>query len=207
MRFSLKRITSPAIEPVSVADVKLHTHIDYDVEDDIIAAWIKSARIMAEDYQRRAFIAQVWELSFDDYPELPLALPRAPLMGVSSIKIYDTANAETVLYSAEDDPLTTTEESTTTPETNADFYIDESAEPARVGFSYNATWPSTTLRSLDSVKIRYVAGYGIHASDVPANVRDAIMLYCAYRNENRAAETEAAPPQFFNLLNQDRLYL
>jgi hypothetical protein len=207
MDCSLKLITPPAIEPVTVDDVKLHTHIDTDIQDDILENWITSARMLAEDYQRRAFIGQMWEISFDSFPCMPIFVPRAPLIGVVSIKIYDYANAETVLYSKADNPITTTEEPGSDLSTNSDFQIDLDSEPGRIGFAYNKIWPSTILRSMNAVKIRYAAGYGLEALDVPATVKDAIMLYCAYRNENRAAEVEEAPKQFFNLLAHDRIYL
>lgn len=207
MDYSLRLITPPAIEPVTLEDVKLHTHIDYDVEDAILNNWISAARMLAEDFQRRSFIGQMWEVSFDGYPALPIQLPRAPIIGVRTIKIYDYLNAETVLYDSFFDEITTTEEPATTPETNADYQIDLDSEPGRLGFAYGKTWPSTVLRSMNSVKIRYAAGFGLAASDVPATVKDAIYLYCAYRNENRAAEIDEAPKQFYNMLWPDRLYL
>jgi hypothetical protein len=205
--YALRLVTPPADEPVSVEDVKIHTHIDHDVEDQIIETWILSARIMAEDYQRRAYIAQAWEMTFDAFPEMPILLPRAPIIGLISIKYWDYLNAESTLFGGGDDPLTTTEEPTTTAESNDDFIVDIFSEPGRIGLAYGKTWPSVQLRSMASVKIRFAAGYGFHKNAVPANVKDAIMLYCAYRNENRAAEVSSAPAQFFNLLNQNRLYL
>jgi uncharacterized phiE125 gp8 family phage protein len=207
MDCSLKLITPPEIEPVTLAEVKLHAHIDHSVQDSILEGWITTARMLAEDYQRRAFIGQMWEVAFDSYPETPIYLPRAPLIGVVSIKIYDYLNAETVLYSVADNPITTTEEAGIDFSTNSDFLIDTDSEPGRIGFAYNKTWPSTTLRSMSAVKIRFAAGYGLEASNVPATVKDAIMLYCTYRNENRAAEVDEAPKQFFNLLSPDRMYL
>jgi len=208
MAYSLKLITPPAIEPVSLDDVKLHTRINYDVEDDILAVWIKTAREMAEMFQRRAYIAQLWEISFDSFPNMPLKLPRSPLISLQSIKIYDYEDTETVLYDENNDPITTTTtEGIVEPSTNSQFVVDIDSEPGRIGFAYNQIWPAVTLRAVNSVKIRFAAGYGLSASSVPAAVKDAIMLYCAYRNENRAGEEKAVPEQFYNLLAPDRLYL
>jgi hypothetical protein len=207
MNFSLKVITPPAIEPVSVDEVKLHTRINYDVEDSILSKWISTAREMAEDYQRRAFISQMLELSFDNYPVMPIRLPRPPLIELKSIKIYDYEGTETVLYNEADNPVTTTTEGEAEPSTNADFIIDTASEPGRIGLAFGKVWPATTLRALDSVKIRYAAGYGLTAAAVPACVADAIMLYCAYRNENRAAEEKECPEQFYNLLAHNRMHL
>ena len=207
MSYSLKIITPPALEPVTAEDVKLHARISHDVEDSLLEKWIKSARIEAENYQRRAYIGQVWELSLDAFPAaVPILLPRAPLMQLISIKCYDYADAETVLYNENWNPISTTEEGGTEPSTNADFLIDTASEPGRITLAYGKIWPSVTLRSIDALKIRYAAGYGINIGDIPENVWDAIVLYCTWRNENRAAES-AFPKQFYDLLSSDRIYL
>jgi hypothetical protein len=201
---SLKLITPPAIEPVSLDDVKLHAHIDHSVQDNILTTWIKSGRRLAEDYQHRAYIGQVWEIGFDDFPYMPIELPKAPLLGVMSIKYYDYQNAETVLYEVADSPITTTEEVGSDFEGNSDFIIDTASEPGRIEHAYLKLWPSPVLRPIDAVKIRYAAGYGLKAIDVPENVIDSIMVYCTFRNENRAAENEL-PKQCIDLLRHDRV--
>lgn len=204
---NLYLVTPPSIEPVTLADVKLHTHIGHSVEDGIINNWITAARILAENYQRRAYIGQIWEMAFDCFPELPIYFPRAPLIGLMTIKCYDQDNAETVVYDSVDNPITTTEEPGTEPSTNANYFVDENSEPGRLNFAYGKTWPSITPRSMSAVKIRFAAGYGLTAADVPATVKDAIYLYCAYRNENRAGEIERAPRQFYDILTPDRIWM
>lgn len=206
-RISLKLITPPEIEPVTVEEVKLHAHIDHDVQDSILEYWITSGRILAEDYQHRSYIGQMWEIGFDEFPKMPVLLPRPPLIGIMSIKYFNSENEETILYSIADDPLTTTEEPGTDLSTNSDFIVDVNSEPGRVGFAYNKNWPSATLRPMSAVKIRFVAGYGLEASDVPATVKDSIMLYCTYRNENRDADIEAVPKQFYDILSPDRIFI
>jgi len=204
----LRIITPPAIEPVTADEVKLHARISYDVEDALIEQWIASARKAAENFQRRAYIAQTLELSFDQFPAVPIYLPRPPLVWVKSIKYYDYLNAVTTLYEKFDDPLTTTTiEDGDEPSTNNNFLIDADNEPGRICFAYGASWPTATLRDMNAVKIRYVAGYGDAATDVPESVKDAIMLYCTHMSENRASEEDAIPKQFFDLLRPDRVFI
>lgn len=204
MAYRISQITAPSIEPVSLTDAKLHAHIDYSVQDDIIGGWIRSARLMAENYQRRCYISRIVELDFDNFPDMPVLLPLPPMIQLISIKYYDTANVETTLYYNGYNPITTTEDGGVEPTTNADFIINTGNNP-RIGFSYLKTWPSVVLRPLSAFRVRYAAGYGNEASDVPQNVKDAILLYCTFRNENRAAETEF-PKQFFDLLGYERAY-
>lgn len=196
---NLKLISAPAIEPVTVAEVKLHAHIDHAVEDSLIETWIKSGRELAESFQRRAYYTQTWELIFDKFPPLPLNIPRAPLIEVLSVKYYDYEDTETV-YDLDD------------------LLIDTDSEPGRIAHVYGITWPTTTLRDINAVKIRFTAGYGDAGTTtttspdfvveaIPANVKDAIMLYCSWRNENRTGETGEVPSAFFNLLRHDRVYI
>lgn len=200
--YSLKLITGPTEEPCTVADVKLHTHIGSDVaEDPIILTWIKTARQLAENFQRRAYVFQTWELSFDGFPTLPILIPRPPLINVESFKYYGTDDVE---Y---DHPL-------------SNFIIDYNTEPGRMCLGYQLVWPATILRTMDAVRIRYNAGYIIPATGtsttttpspgtpdrIPDYVKDAIYLYCTYRYENRAAEVVQVPRQFYDILTPERIY-
>jgi uncharacterized phiE125 gp8 family phage protein len=54
-------------------------------------------------------------------------------------------------------------------------------------------------------RVTLLAGYG-DPVDVPDTVKDAICLYCAYRYENRTAESGEAPKQFYDLLTPDRMW-
>jgi len=191
----MKLITPPAVEPVTVSEVKIYAHIDHSIDDLLIAQWIKSARILAENYQRRAYYEQVWELSFDDWPALPFLIPRPPLVAIDFIEYYETDNTKTTMA------LT-------------DFLIDTNHEPARLAHAYQVMWPSVILREIDAVRIRYTCGFAAQTTnttttfapdiaDIPDNVKDAIYLYCTYRNENRSGEIEKVPRAFYDLLYQD----
>ncbi len=200
MDFSLKLITAPIIEPVTVDEAKIYAHIDHDVDDLLISSWIKTGRRLAEDYQRRAYYEQVWEMSFDGFPALPLLIPRPPLIEIDYIRYYDTENAMTEM------DLT-------------NFIIDTNSEPARLAHAYGEIWPSIILRPIDALRIRYRCGFERMDVDdsttttfapeylsIPENVTDAIYLYCAYRNEYRAGELPKVPQHFYDLLNTDGFY-
>lgn len=198
MQTYLKLISPPAIEPVTVSEAKIYCHIDYATDDTLIAGWIKTARVLAENIQKRAYIRQTWEVSFDRFPDVPFYLPRPPLCDVTYIKYYGTDNTEYDL------------------DLN-DIIIDTSSEPGRISLGYLKTWPTTTLRPIDAVKIRFIAGYNgsgqgttttfsPDANDVPSYVKDAIYLYCSYVNENRSGEVDKIPQQFYDILRQDRMF-
>src|SRR5690554_3177697 len=92
----LKLFTAPAVEPVTLDEALTQCHADAGIEDAWFTATIKAAREAAETFQRRAYITQVWDLSFDAKPDLPVYIPRSPIISVDSIKVYDEENTETV---------------------------------------------------------------------------------------------------------------
>lgn len=181
-------VTPPAIEPVTVADVKLALHIDGTTEDTLITSWIKTGRELAEGFLRRALITQTVEVTLDDFPCVPVLLPRSPVQSITSVTYYDTDNVSA------------------TVDLNS-LIIDTSCEPARIDLGFGEVWPAAILRPMSGVKIRYVSGYGDTADDVPAIIKDAIMLYCGYRNESRVGEVAEVPRHFYDLLRPDRIYL
>lgn len=190
MLYSFNVITPPTTEPVTTELVRLHAHISHTAEDDLLELWIKSARKLAEAYQARAFVTQTLEMSFDRFPKLPLSLARSPLQSVVSVRYFDKENNEFTIDSDE-------------------FLVDTDSEPGRICFNDGYQWPNVYLRAINSVKIRFVAGYGDTAEHslekIPENVAHAIMIYCAFHDDNRAAELAAVPEQFYNLLSHDRV--
>lgn len=181
-------VTPPAIEPVTSTEIKLALHIDDATEDALISSWIKTGRELAEGFLRRALITQTIIVTYDDFPRTPFLLPRSPVQSITSITYYDTTNTSA------------------TVNLNS-FIIDVSADPARIDLGYGEVWPAVVLRPMSGVVVRYVAGYGDAATAVPAAVKDAIMLYCGYRNENRTGEITEVPRHFYDLLRPDRNYI
>lgn len=179
-------ITEAASEPVTVSDVKTHSGVVGDTDDTLIASWIKSGRKLAEDFQHRAYISQVWGIVLDGFPTLPLTLPRPALISVDSIKYYDTADTEET-FSA------------------ADYFVDTVSEVGRLTLGYQKQWPIVSLRAISSVIIRFTAGYGVDADAVPEAVKDALYMYCSWRYDNRTGESGGIPRAFFDMLYPDRL--
>ena len=192
-------VTPPDIEPVTLAEVTTQAHASVGVEDDWFTDQIVAARQIAEEFMNRAFIEQVLEVTYDDYPYFPILVPTAPVISIDQISIFDTDNTESILYTS----------STTTPSpTTGDltFNIDVNTEPARIDLDYGLTWPSTVLRDMSSVKIQYTAGYGDSADDVPSRIKSAIKLFVSHMYDNRNGEL-GIPDSFYNLLRPDRFYI
>lgn len=192
-------VTPPSIEPVTLAEVLVQSHALSGVEDAWFTDQIIASRQIAEEFMNRAFIEQVLEVTYDGYPDFPILLPRAPVISVDQISIYDTDNTESILYTS----------STTTPSPatgDLTFNIDVNTEPARIDLDYGLVWPSTVLREMSSVKIQFTAGYGDSADDVPSKIKSAIKLFISHMYDNRDGELNI-PDTFYNLLRPDRFYI
>jgi len=79
-------VTPPAMEPVTLEEAKLHLRIDRNEEDSLISALITAARQKTEEYTRRAFITQMWELALDSASGR-VYLPRSPIQTINEVTL------------------------------------------------------------------------------------------------------------------------
>ena len=164
---TVRVITAPAEEPVSVATAKLHLRVDNSADDVLIGTLITAARVKGEAAARRAFITQTLEATFDDWPSSChmgglLPLPRPPLQSVTSVKYFDENGVE---------------------HTWTDFQVDTRSEPGRL---YFVSLPTETLFFSGAINIRYVAGWG-NAAACPEPIKQGILASVAYWYEMRDA--------------------
>lgn len=187
-----RRTTDPASEPVTLAEAKAHLRIDHADEDTYLTSLITAAREYAESYTSRAFISQTWTWWLNQWPVdcrerawwksarfEPASLfsptpryveaPFGPLISVTSITTFDTADAGTVWA-------------------NSNYYV--AAGQDRIYRRSGASWPLPT-RAADGIEIVYVAGYGASAADVPAPLRHALLELIAHLYEHRQVIGEA----------------
>jgi len=188
MNWSLKRTLAPTVEPVTVAEVKSQVHITHDLQDTTLSSYIKAAREQAEDYQRRSYITQKWDIVLDCYPQGEICLLRGPVASVESIVV-------------------TAIDGNTTDMDVSDFVILIDNTPARMKLKSTASWPSVTLQEIGAIRISYTTGYGADGATTPESVKHAILVFCGFADDNRAVETVELPASFFNLLKSDKIYI
>lgn len=159
--------TGPTREPLSIEDAKEHLRIDHHEEDVWLLDAIKAVRQRAEGMLGRALITQSLEVALSGWPSTRvLALPRPPLVSVTSVKYFDENDVEATLAAS-------------------NYIADTRTTPGRLVLKSTMSWPSTVLREVNGVVVRYVAGYGELASDVPAEIRNAMKLWLGEMYEVR----------------------
>jgi uncharacterized phiE125 gp8 family phage protein len=157
------------VEPVSLAEAKLHMRVEVDEDDALIAGLITAAREHLESTARPqlAMLTQTWRYVADEWPTGDtLALRPWPLQSVSSIKYTDEDGTEATLASTE-------------------YVVDIYSEPGRVRLKSTASWPSVTLAALNGLVVEFVAGYGETPGDLPQRLRQAVLLLVSHWYENR----------------------
>lgn len=171
-------VTGPTAEPVTLAEAKLHLRVDIDDDDDLIEALVAAAREYVERLCRPqvALISQTWKLVLDATPGDTITLRPYPLQSVSSIKTISDAGVEATYSSS-------------------GYQVDTSSEPGRVRLKSGYSWPSTTLQALNGFQVTFVAGFGDDPSDVPQQIRQAVLLLIGHWYENREVQivTGAVP--------------
>ena len=71
MYTTLSVVTQPAIEPVTIEQARQHCRIDSDYDDGLLAAYITTARAIAENYLNRALITQTLQMVLAQRPASP----------------------------------------------------------------------------------------------------------------------------------------
>lgn len=138
---------------------------DLVTESALIEIYIGAVASKAESYLKGSVVTQTLELVLDGFNCKKIKLPMGPVQSITSIKYLDCNGDEQTVDSSV-------------------YRLTASNE---VILAYGKSWPD--YRSdVDSVKIRYVAGYG-DADLVPSAIKAWIMMNVATLYENRETVT------------------
>lgn len=178
----------PAVEPVSLAQVKEHRRLDADdtSQDLTLALLITTARRYAEAYTGQSFITQKWRATMDRFPGVMLpATPYAasaawlptpqpsneiqllhgPIQSVDLITYLDANGASQTLATSK-------------------WTLDASGIFPRIAPTYGNAWPDT-LPQIGAVTVDFTAGYGATAPSVPVEIVHWMLVRIGSLFENR----------------------
>lgn len=181
MNYGERLVTPPAEEPLSLEEALLYVRQDHTADSAVILRQIKAARERCERVTGRQLVTATWRIILDAFPggSGSLLLPHPPLVSVASVQYVDLAG-ETQTLSA------------------AAYSADTGREPGWLLPAYGYSWPATYDQA-NAVTIDYVAGYGT-ASQVPAEVREALARCVAHTYGNRGLTDEDALDRLFRSL-------
>ncbi len=183
---SLKLVTPPPIEPITLADAKAHLRVSSTDEDALITSLIVAARAMTEAATKRALIRQTWDWTLDRFPAW-FEVPLPPLQSVLAINYLDTANTPQVV-----DPTT--------------YIVDANLDQGRINLNYARVWP-WSFPVINAVTVRFVAGYpsdGGSPEDLTANVppmlKHAMKMVVGHLYENRELVSQSRTRGGFEIM-------
>ena len=169
---SVTRATGPAVEPLTVAEAKLHLRVDISDDDAYIGTLITAAREWVENYLDRTLITTQLILRAAEFPTEELELPRPPMVASG------TATAVVITYTLAD--------TTTATLSTALYRVDRTSTPGNVAPVINGTWPSDVIEDANAVAVTYWAGYGPTSASVPATIRHACLMLIGHWYESRS---------------------
>ena len=172
MRYrSLKTLTQPAVEPVTLAEAKAHCRVDTSTDDAYLSALIRSAREWCEAYGVETFVHTQYRMTLDSFP-VEIELPRPPMATAG------TVTAVVVTY--------TLENQSTAVLSTSEYRVDRDATPGVLRTNYNGSWPSHLL-DYNSVTVTWWGGRDGTAASVPQRFKSAVLWLVGMWYERRMA--------------------
>ena len=189
-------LTQPAVEPVTLAEAKLHLRVDIADDDLLISSMIIAARQSAETICRRAICTQTIKLVLDQFPMPGMNVGSAnwygPQWGTSPgpltiLRPDGKTGYEIILPMSPVQAITSIKyidangvQQTLDP---SQYKLDNVSEPARIVPAYGVSWPAAR-NEINSVEVTYVAGFGDNTA-VPEGIKSWIKIRIGTLYENR----------------------
>lgn len=179
---NLKVLAQPAVEPVTLADMKEFLRVDATTEDAMISALISAAREHVERFTRRTLIYTGYRLTLDTFPGWEdIELPRSAAISAAANTLagidYETPRIR--YWNADGDQITMVENDT------YELLLDDN--PPRIVTPALMIWPITYAGQRGAVEVDFVAGYGAAGNTVPPMLKQAVRMMVAHWYEHREA--------------------
>ena len=153
---SLRLVTPPASEPITLASAKLFLRIEHSADDEAVTRAITAARQAAEQYLKTALLPQSWDYTRANPCGLSVVLPYGPAQSITSVTLTNEAGTSTVMNAA-----------------NYRLSVD--------GFRVIFTNP----QSIEKLAVRYVAGMATVLADIPVTIVQGMLHHISVMMETR----------------------
>ncbi|MDD9910838.1 MAG: head-tail connector protein [Ahrensia sp.] len=184
---TIAQIVAPAVEPLTLAEVKAHLRIDHDHEDTLLADTLSAARQYAETMSGQRFITQQWRQYESEMPQNRcVALHLSPVQSVVAVTAFDREGVPQVL--AQED------------------YVLE-----REGLTLTLSSAVSHDVTANGLEVDLQVGIGDAAGDIPQLIKRAVLMLVAHWYEFRGAvsaqdQPVSLPPGFEAVLNRFRRF-
>lgn len=163
---NLTRVTLPAEFPVSASDAAKHIVVDHSDDTILLEGFIAAATQRAEHLIGMSLVEQQWSETFHDFSCAKFALRN--VTEIVSVEYYDDSGALVVV-----DPGV--------------YRLVKTSKGYSIALNDGEAWQALVDRS-DAVLITYKAGG--KATDVPEDLKTAILLDTCFLYENRSSHVD-----------------
>ncbi len=167
-------VTPPSAMPVDISDVKTLARIDGSDEDLLLHDLCRAAVAYLDGWSGilgRCLVTQVWDQSFDSFPDDEFIRLPFPDISAAVITYRDTSGLVQTLGSG--------------------WALVADYSQSFIQLANGAAWPATAVRP-DAVTVRMTAGFGPPAA-VPPGLKLAIRMKAAAMYENREGHDKPSP--------------
>lgn len=183
-------VTAPAIEPVSYSELVDHLRLPTTIDRDLVMALESVGRDYVEKRTRQTLITTTFDYWLDEFP-CQIILPARPFQAVTFIKWIDgTGAVQTLNPSA--------------------YQVDPKGTRPVIVPPLGAFFPIVKVQCPNAVQIRFTAGFGDTADDVPEMYKLMIKQFVYLNYDARAgyADKQAykVPHTFDDLLNLGKIW-
>ena len=179
----LIQIAQPAVGPVSVAEVLDAAGMDVAEFNAQATIAINALREDLEKKTKLAFITQTKELVLDSFPKKEIDLDQGNVQNIVFVKYLDPDGVEQTL-------------------SNDRYMLDNVSKPKNWLLpAYGTSWPEI-FGTVNSLRIRFIVGYGDTAADVPESIRQWIIVNAVQMlsNPDGLAQQTLSPLPIFDRL-------
>jgi uncharacterized phiE125 gp8 family phage protein len=158
-------ISPPVNLAVSIAEVRAHLKLSpTEPPDPEIELLIRAATEFAEGYTKRTFINTGFR-TYRDFFESCIKIRRSKLQAISLFEYSVNGTFTTV-------PIDS-------------YYVTNETAFSKIAIKADKEYPEDIDEQMDAIRIEFIAGYGADSSDIPYQLRLALLNHIAALYENR----------------------
>lgn len=184
----LKILTQPAMEPVTLAEIKSRLRLTDTTDDALITSQIPVAREFAEKILGRSLAQKTYAAFFERFPwtRHPITLSFPPLVSVSAIRYMDPSQNWQTWDSSE-------------------YVLGVNQEPGVIVEAANEIYPPTAIiRGFNTVEVDFVAGQ--YSGPGASTALEMVRILALYIYANPDASEESYPEKAVMTLRSLKLY-
>jgi len=206
---------------VTVAEIKNSLRINASVtnDDTLLAEYVATATRLIENKLGLVMIDQTFRVSWDTLPRTQIIDALAGHSSSLGFSDYHLgSNPLTIFYAITDNmnlglyPVTAVDKFAYYDDENneniwasSNYVLDAESRPSRVSKLPNGSWFTGPFLKSSAVRVEVTAGFGAASTDVPPELKMAVLRFAEYLYENRGCDL-SIPASVWGMVSDWRVY-